>query len=70
MNWFRRDDAGKFFWPGFGQNMRVLNWIVERVHGQAKGAVEGPFGFIWPRLEQRPDLGRPSAYEQAKYSSG
>ncbi len=45
VNWFRKDDQGKFLWPGFGDNMRVLEWILGRVTGSAK-AVETPIGFV------------------------
>ncbi len=45
VNWFRIDDDGKFIWPGFGDNMRVLNWIVERCNGNAD-AVESPIGYL------------------------
>ena len=45
VNWFRRDDDGKFIWPGFGENGRVLKWIVERLEGQA-AAAESPIGRI------------------------
>jgi phosphoenolpyruvate carboxykinase (GTP) len=49
VNWFRRDANGKFIWPGFGDNMRVLQWIAERCHGRAEG-VKTPLG-IMPRYE-------------------
>ncbi len=49
VNWFRKDDDGKFIWPGFGQNMRVLKWVVDRVNGHAD-AVESAFGLM-PRYE-------------------
>jgi len=45
VNWFRRDDEGGFLWPGFGENSRVLKWVVERIEGQA-AAVETPIGHV------------------------
>ena len=45
VNWFKQDDDGNFIWPGFGDNMRVLDWIIERCEGNAD-AVETPIGYV------------------------
>ena len=49
VNWFRKGDDGKFLWPGFGDNMRVLEWMVRRVKGEV-GAVETPIGAL-PKVD-------------------
>jgi phosphoenolpyruvate carboxykinase (GTP) len=49
VNWFRRGADGKYLWPGFSENLRVLAWIVDRIHGRAF-ALESPFGWM-PRYE-------------------
>ncbi|MNX70838.1 Phosphoenolpyruvate carboxykinase [GTP] [compost metagenome] len=61
MNWFRKGPDGKFVWPGFGDNMRVLRWMLGRIDGQSKG-VDQVFGVSpsyqdidWTGLEFSPD---------------
>ena len=49
VNWFRTDDEGNFLWPGFGDNMRVIDWIIKRVDGEVD-AVETPIGYL-PKAE-------------------
>ena len=50
VNWFRKGEDGKFVWPGYGENMRVLKWMIDRIEGSAKGAENG-FG-ISPGYEE------------------
>jgi phosphoenolpyruvate carboxykinase (GTP) len=62
VNWFRKDDDGNFLWPGFGDNMRVLKWVIERVRGRAN-AVESPIGWM-PRYENMDWTGSDFSPEQ------
>ncbi|MBN1379772.1 MAG: phosphoenolpyruvate carboxykinase (GTP) [Gammaproteobacteria bacterium] len=59
VNWFRKDKDGHYIWPGFGENMRVLKWVLDRVHGRID-AIESPYGYLpkfddicWKGLEGR-----------------
>ncbi|HET8564778.1 MAG TPA: phosphoenolpyruvate carboxykinase domain-containing protein, partial [Candidatus Binatia bacterium] len=45
VNWFQRDEKGKFLWPGFGENLRVLRWVIERCKGAGQ-ADETPIGYV------------------------
>jgi phosphoenolpyruvate carboxykinase (GTP) len=65
VNWFRKGADGKFVWPGYGENMRVLKWMLERVEGEAQG-VENAFG-VSPRYQDITWTGldfTPAQYEQ------
>jgi len=62
VNWFRKDENGKFAWPGYGENMRVLKWMIDRIEGRVQGA-EHVFG-ISPTYEELNWEGLPFTPEQ------
>jgi phosphoenolpyruvate carboxykinase (GTP) len=52
VNWFRKDANGKYIWPGYGENMRVLKWVIERIEGNA-GATVTPLGNVPESLDMK-----------------
>jgi phosphoenolpyruvate carboxykinase (GTP) len=66
VNWFRKDEEGNFMWPGFGENMRVIQWIVNRCLGKS-GAYESPLGWI-PKAEDV-DIGGLPGMTPAKFEA-
>jgi len=76
VNWFRKTAEGKFMWPGYSDNTRVLKWIVDRVNGKAT-ATETPIGFIpkyedieWTGLKfSKEDFDQVMAFDQAAWNT-
>ena len=68
VNWFRKGADGKFLWPGYGDNLRVLEWIIGRCEGTAQ-AEETPIGFVPRKRDLRIDGLRSSAIARSKRCS-
>ncbi len=76
VNWFRKGADGKFLWPGYSDNMRVLKWIVDRVNGQVP-AVETPIGFVpnyedmeWAGLDfKKADFDQVMSFDSASWAA-
>ncbi len=66
VNWFRKGADDKFMWPGFGENMRVLKWIVERSRGQ-RAAAESPLG--WMPLAEEFDISDMAGFDQKSFEA-
>jgi len=62
VNWFRKDSSGKLLWPGYGDNIRVLKWIFERIEGSPE-AVETPVGFV-PKIDSIDISGLPGVSDK------
>ncbi|MCL4344965.1 MAG: phosphoenolpyruvate carboxykinase (GTP) [Candidatus Thermoplasmatota archaeon] len=65
VNWFRKDGMGNFIWPGYSENMRVVEWIVKRIDGTITSAVDTPMGYV-PNID---DLRLPANVERDKIKS-
>jgi phosphoenolpyruvate carboxykinase (GTP) len=66
VNWFRKGNDGRFLWPGFGENMRVLKWVIDRANGSV-GAWETPLGWV-PRTQDF-DLDGMENFDAADFES-